>query len=102
MTDFALNKIICGDCREILKTLPDDYVDCVITSPPYFRQRDYGSGGIGNETSAEEYLANLIEIFRHCVRATKKRELSFSTWATNASTGICFSFPIASPSKRDS
>jgi site-specific DNA-methyltransferase (adenine-specific) len=67
-----LNKIYCGDCNEILQTLPDDFVDLVITSPPYFQQRDYGGGGIGNEIKIEEYIGNLIEIFRQCVRITKK------------------------------
>lgn len=39
-----LNKIILGDVREKLKLLPDNSVRCVVTSPPYFNQRDYGTG----------------------------------------------------------
>ncbi len=38
-----LNKIVNGDCYELCKELPADCIDCVITSPPYFQQRDYGS-----------------------------------------------------------
>jgi len=38
-----LNTVICGDCLEVLKTLPDEVVDCVITSPPYWGLRDYGT-----------------------------------------------------------
>jgi DNA modification methylase len=38
-----LNQIILGDCREILKTLPDNSVNCCVTSPPYFGLRDYGT-----------------------------------------------------------
>lgn len=30
-----------GDCRDILKTLPADSIDCVVTSPPYFGLRQY-------------------------------------------------------------
>lgn len=37
-------KILHGDCFEILKTLPDESVDCCITSPPYYGLRDYGTG----------------------------------------------------------
>lgn len=37
-------KIIQGDCLEVLKTLPDEIVDCCITSPPYYGLRDYGTG----------------------------------------------------------
>ena len=39
-----MSEIILGDCREVLKTLPDASVDCCITSPPYYGLRDYGTG----------------------------------------------------------
>lgn len=39
-----IEKIIQGDCSEVLKTLPDESVDCCITSPPYYGLRDYGTG----------------------------------------------------------
>lgn len=38
------NEILHGDCLEMLKTLPDDSVNCCITSPPYYGLRDYGTG----------------------------------------------------------
>jgi len=37
------NKIIQGDSLEVLKTLPDESIDCCITSPPYWGLRDYGT-----------------------------------------------------------
>lgn len=50
--DFG--KFYCGDSREIIKTLPDNSVNCVVTSPPYFGLRDYGTakweGGSNNCT----------------------------------------------------
>jgi hypothetical protein len=36
-------RLIGGDCREVLATLPDDSVHCVVTSPPYYGLRDYGT-----------------------------------------------------------
>ncbi len=36
-------KLLQGDCREVLKTLPDESVHCVVTSPPYWGLRDYGT-----------------------------------------------------------
>ena len=36
-------RILTGDCRTILSTLPDNSIDCVVTSPPYFGLRDYGT-----------------------------------------------------------
>jgi site-specific DNA-methyltransferase (adenine-specific) len=66
------NKIYCADCKEILKTIPTETVDLVITSPPYFQQRDYGGGGIGNENNIDEYIENIMIVFRECVRIVKK------------------------------
>lgn len=46
-----------GDCREILKTLPEKSVHCCVTSPPYYGLRDYGvDGQIGLESSPESYV----------------------------------------------
>lgn len=59
-----LNRIICGDALKTLKTFPDESVDCVVTSPPYWKLRDYEvKGQIGQESSIEEYLENLINVF---------------------------------------
>lgn len=39
-----MSKILHGDALEKLKTLPDQSVDCCVTSPPYYGLRDYGTG----------------------------------------------------------
>jgi site-specific DNA-methyltransferase (adenine-specific) len=67
------DEIIAGDSLKILKGMGSDSVDLVITSPPYFQQRDYGNGntGIGNENNKNEYLDNLLDIFFESVRVTK-------------------------------
>ncbi len=68
ITDILpLNQILCGDNIELIQQLPNRSVQLVITSPPYFQQRDYG-GGMGNEVRLEEYLENLLSLFRECVR----------------------------------
>ncbi len=70
--DF-INKVICGDALKILKELPDESIDCIITSPPYWRLRDYGvSGQLGLEKTPEEYVAKMVEIFREIKRCLKK------------------------------
>ena len=43
-----MDQILCGDNLELIQQLPDGSIQLVITSPPYFQQRDYGSG-MGNE-----------------------------------------------------
>ncbi len=65
-----VNQIVCGDNRLLLPLLPNESVDLVITSPPYFQQRDYGSQ-LGQETALPEYLSGLLEVFAECVRVLK-------------------------------
>jgi site-specific DNA-methyltransferase (adenine-specific) len=52
MTALPRNTIVTGDAGEVLATLPEASVDCVVTSPPYYQLRDYGaSGQLGREAS---------------------------------------------------
>ncbi|MCG8510069.1 MAG: site-specific DNA-methyltransferase, partial [Rhodospirillales bacterium] len=56
--------IRCCDALTGLRKLPNDSIDCVITSPPYWSMRDYGvEGQVGLESSFEAYLSRLLEIF---------------------------------------
>ena len=56
-----INKILHGDTLEVLKQIPDECMDCIITSPPYYGLRDYGTEGqIGLEETFEEYLFKLV------------------------------------------
>ena len=65
-------KVIPGDCRETIKTIPDNSIDCCVTSPPYWGLRDYGvDGQIGLEPTMQEYLATMVEVFRDVRRVLK-------------------------------
>jgi DNA modification methylase len=65
-------QLIQGDCLEEIKKLPDQSVQCCVTSPPYYGLRDYGMDGqIGLEQTPEEYVAKLVEIFREVRRVLK-------------------------------
>ena len=66
-------RIIQGDSLEVLKTLPDESVDCVVTSPPYWALRDYGcEGQLGLEPTFQEYIDKLCKIFDEVKRVLKK------------------------------
>lgn len=67
---LPIDQILCGDNLELIQKLPDCSIQLVITSPPYFQQRDYG-GGMGNETEVSEYINKLLCLFRECVRVVK-------------------------------
>jgi DNA modification methylase len=67
-----LNKIICGEALSTLKTLPEESVDCIVTSPPYWALRDYGvEGQLGLETTFQEYITKLCDIFDEVKRVLK-------------------------------
>jgi DNA modification methylase len=65
-------KVLQGDCRDLLKTLPDRSVHCVVTSPPYFGLRDYGvEAQIGLEASPAAYVAEMVRLFREVQRVLR-------------------------------
>lgn len=68
------NRIICGDVLASLKKIPDESINLIITSPPYFQQRDYQMSGeeIGNEKALQEYMTILYDVFIECYRVTRK------------------------------
>jgi DNA modification methylase len=62
--------IVNADARFI--PLADESVNCVVTSPPYYGLRDYGiSGQIGLEVTPDEYVANLVQVFREVKRVLR-------------------------------
>ena len=64
------NKIIQGDALEVLRTLPDASVDCVVTSPPYFQVRSYQGGAqeFGQETHVDEWVTHLRAVAAEIAR----------------------------------
>ena len=61
-----------GDCRAVLGAMPAQSVHCCVTSPPYFGLRDYGHADqIGLETTPDEYVAQLVEVFREVRRVLR-------------------------------
>jgi DNA modification methylase len=65
-------RILEGDCRDILRTLPDESVHCIVTSPPYFGLRDYGvDGQMGLEATPEEFVAGMVAVFAACRRVLR-------------------------------
>ena len=70
--------IINADVYAGINHLQNDSIDCVITSPPYYGQRDYGfDGQIGNESSAEEYIYKLGSIFSLLKEKLKSKGVFF-------------------------
>jgi site-specific DNA-methyltransferase (cytosine-N4-specific) len=73
-----------GDASKILALLPTASVDCIVTSPPYYGQRDYGiRDQIGLEEHPQEYINCLVTVFRAAMRVLKP---SGSLWVNLGDT----------------
>ena len=62
-----------GDCRELMRAMESESVDCVVTSPPYWGLRDYGvEGQLGLEASLIEHIETMVDVFAEVHRVLKK------------------------------
>jgi DNA modification methylase len=69
---MSLVQIVCGDALEVLRSAPDNCVQCAITSPPYWSLRDYGvDGQIGLEETPADYVERLVAVFRELRRVLR-------------------------------
>ena len=64
LMSLELDKIYLGDCSEVLKTIPDEEIDLIVTSPPYAYNRKSTYGGIPIERYVEWFLPISIELKR--------------------------------------
>lgn len=65
-------RILVGDCRDSLRSLPDKSVHCCVTSPPYFGLRDYGHDGqLGLEPTPDEFVAAMVAVLREVRRVLR-------------------------------
>ena len=70
-TERLRAKVLCGDALAVLRELPPASVDCCITSPPYWGQREYSNGGIGLEATPDDYIDRLCSITAEVKRVLK-------------------------------
>ena len=70
--------IYCGDSRAAMSDIPDESVNCIITSPPYYCLRDYKiDGQIGLEETVDEYVDSLCSVMDEAFRILRKDGLLF-------------------------
>ncbi len=66
-----VNKIYCGDCLEIMRQMPSEFVDLIITSPPYNFGLDEYDKHVDTR-SWEEYFDSLYKVWQQCYRVLKE------------------------------
>lgn len=62
-----------GDALTVLTALPNGSIDCVMTSPPYWRKREYANGGLGIEADHRDYVRDLCAICAELKRVLKSQ-----------------------------
>ena len=73
MKHLPVGTIVHGDALSVLRGWPDESVQCVVTSPPYWGLRDYGEPGqLGLEKTPEEYLEKMARIFKEIFRVLRR------------------------------
>ncbi len=61
----AKNQIYCGDALTVLRSFAAESIDAIVTSPPYYQQRNYvDSSQIGQEATPDDYVRRLVDVFR--------------------------------------
>jgi DNA modification methylase len=94
--------IFQGDCRSVLRHLPPNSVHLVVTSPPYWNQRDYGTepqewadgwtGELGREPSPIQFVQHLVGIFDDVRRVLRDDGVTFlniaDSWVSRPVDGI--------------
>lgn len=76
--NIITDKILIGDCIEQLKTLPDNSIDCCVTSPPYWGLRDYECDGqLGTEDNFIDFINKLCNVFDEVKRVLKPKGTCF-------------------------
>ena len=66
--DSVIDRIVCGDAREVLRQLPDAWCACAVTSPPYWHTVDYGAAGQIGLDSYARYLDELDVVWAEMAR----------------------------------
>ena len=78
MDKLKTEHIYQGNCIDVLKDMPSESIDCVVTSPPYWSLRNYQEEEqLGLEETPEEFVANLVKVFSKVKRVLKS---SGSLW----------------------
>jgi DNA modification methylase len=103
-------RIVQGDCRDLLARLPDNFVQCVVTSPPYWGLRDYKlppliwpdgwSGTHGLEPTYQLYLEHSVQIFREVRRVLRPDGILWLNIGDSYAGGGRGGNPESSPHKK--
>jgi len=72
-TDKKAPLFFCDDALNVLQSIPSASIDCCMTSPPYWNQREYSNGGIGLEADYHIYIDNLLRVMQELYRVLKNK-----------------------------
>ena len=71
MASNLIDSLITGDAAEVLKEIPDDSIDLIITSPPYWTAVEYDASTANSFGTYAEYISALLAVWKHCERVLR-------------------------------
>lgn len=77
---MKLNTIYNESCQETMTKMDDNFIQCIVTSPPYWGLRNYAnqdSTQLGQENTPQEYINKLVDIFMECYRILREDGVMF-------------------------
>ena len=66
-----INKLIIGDAVNVMASMPDNSIDLVVTSPPYWTAVEYDETSSQSSGTYEEYIASLLKVWKECFRVLR-------------------------------
>jgi DNA modification methylase len=87
---YSLNRVYQGDCLDLSRQLPPESIDVIVTSPPYWGQRD--SAGVGVENDPRQYLQALLDRFAEMRRVLKPTGLLWINLGDSYNTPVNWRF----------
>lgn len=83
-------QLLLGDCREVLRGMPDESVHCCVSSPPYWGLRDYDcEGQLGLERRPEEFVERMVEVFREVRRLLRADGTLWLNLGDSYASSVC-------------
>lgn len=72
MSDSYINRLIHGDSKSVLAGIPDNSIDLVVTSPPYWTAVEYDQETQESSGTYEDYISSLLEVWKQCFRVLRE------------------------------
>lgn len=91
---IQVDQVVHGDCEHVLAGMPSEVVHSIVTSPPYFHQRNYSTDDeVGREATPQQYTDRLVAIFRQARRVLREEGTLWLVLGDKYQNGVQLGMP---------